>query len=135
MSSTELAPDVRELLDRYRDAFDRLDGEAVARLYATPSGILSGGRYVHWPDFASVRSNMVALCEQYRSSGYVRSSYKVASVIRQGEHAVIVDVAWQIERRLEPQRFRTTYNLARTASGWRILLCTAYEESLQGPGF
>jgi len=128
MTSIALAPEVRDFFDRYRDAFDRLDGAAIARLYATPSGIFSSGRYVHWPDFASVRANMVALCEQYRKSGYVGSSYEPASVISQGRDAVIVDVIWRIEHRGDLLPFHTTYNLVRTSEGWRVLLCTAYEE-------
>jgi hypothetical protein len=98
-SSIALPPDVRDFFDRYRDAFDRLDGDAVARLYATPSGMVSGGRYVHWADFASARANMVALCEHYRTSGHVRSTWEPATVLAQGREALIVDVVWSIERR------------------------------------
>jgi hypothetical protein len=130
MEVTPLAPDVRDFFDQYRDAFDRLDGDAIARLYSTPSGILSGRTYVHWPDFESVRANMVALCAQYRANGYLAARYEPAWVAPQGRDALVADIAWHIERRdgEEPWRFHTTYNLVRTKDGWRILLCTAYEE-------
>ena len=35
--------EIRAFFDRYREAFDRLDGEAVAHLYAVPIGIASDG--------------------------------------------------------------------------------------------
>jgi hypothetical protein len=130
MQSTTLPPDVRDFFDRYRDAFDRLDADAAARLYSTPSGILSGGTYLHWPDFESVRANVAAVCKQYRTHGYLSAHYQPAWVERQGPNAVIANIAWHIERRdgKEPWRFHTTYNLMRTSAGWRILLCTQYEE-------
>ena len=40
------------------------------------------------------------------------------------------DLRWTIEwRDGQPWRFNTTYNLVRSADGWRVLLCTAYTEA------
>jgi hypothetical protein len=135
-SSRSVAPtstiprSIREFLDRYRDAFDRLDGDAVARLYAVPSGIVTQAGHRQWPDFESIRDDMTQLCEQYRSHGYRRARYEPASFVLQGERSAVVDVAWSIERGPgeEDWRFHTTYNLIRGRSGWKVLLCTAYEE-------
>jgi hypothetical protein len=125
---------IRDFLERYRDAFDRLDGEAVARLYAVPSGIVSQAGHLHWPDFESIRDNMTQLCERYRSHGYRRARYELARFLLQGERSAVVDVAWSIERAAGQAgwSFHTTYNLMRDHSGWRIVLCTAYEESPLG---
>lgn len=121
---------IREFLDRYRDAFDRLDGDAVARLYAVPSGIVTRAGHLSWSDFESIRDNMIRLCEQYRSHGYRRARYEPASFILQGERNAVVDVAWCVERGpgAADWRFHTTYNLMHDRSGWKVLLCTAYEE-------
>ena len=128
-----LPPEIGAFFDRYRDAFNRLDGEAVARCFALPSGILMGGSYVHWPDLEVVRDNMLRLCAQYRSHGYRQARYEIAWGTMLGPDACIVALAWQIDRHgeLEPWRFHTAYNLARSPEGWRILLCTAYEEPLR----
>ena len=42
----------------------------------------------------------------------------------------IADLGWTVQRTggQAPWSFHTTYNLARTPAGWRILLCTAYQE-------
>lgn len=125
-----MTTEIRQFFDRYRDAFNELDGEAVARLYAVPSGLVTGEGYLHWSEFESVRKNMLSLCKVYRDNGYVSASFEPAAFLEQGENFAIADVRWRIERTRgqEPWCFNTTYNLCRTSEGWRVLLATAYEE-------
>ena len=121
---------IRAFFEQYRDAFDRLDGEAVARLYAVPSGIASDSGYTHWSTFEAIRNNMVELCRHYRDNGYSRAQFEAGGFLPQGEDFAVADLAWRIERvdGQDPWRFNTTYNLMRTDEGWRVLLCTAYSE-------
>lgn len=125
-----MTADISEFFEQYCAAFNRLDGEAVARLYAVPSGIASDKGYTHWASFEPVRSNMVALCELYRANGFSSARFEEASFLAQGENCAVADLSWHIERTdgLAPWKFNTTYNLIRVAEGWRVLLCTAYEE-------
>lgn len=122
--------DITAFFERYRDAFNRLDGEAVAGLYAEPSGIAQDGRYTHWPSRPLVAKNMVALCEHYRARGFEKAEFEVGQVIDQGEQFAIADVHWRIHwaRGQAPWDFGTTYNLVRGDEGWKVLLCTAYSE-------
>jgi hypothetical protein len=121
--------EIRAFFESYRVAFNALDGEAVARLYAVPSGIADETGYEHWPTFEPIRKNMVALCALYRENGYVSAEFEPAAFIFQGERFGVADIAWKIQwREKEPSRFNTTYNLMRTKEGWRVLLCTAYSE-------
>jgi len=121
---------IREFFEQYRDAFNRLDGEALARLYAVPSGIASDTGYTHWATFEPIRDNMVALCRQYQLNGYLRAQFETGAFLAQGDDFAVADLAWCIERvdGQEGWRFNTTYNLMRTDEGWRVLLCTAYSE-------
>ncbi len=125
-----MTPEIRAFFDHYRDAFNQLDGEAVARLYAVPSGIVSAGGYTHWSSFEPIVANMVALCKLYADQGFVATDYVPAAFIRQGSDFAIADLCWTIQRTdgQAPWSFHTTYNLARTPAGWRVLLCTAYQE-------
>lgn len=125
-----MPPDITAFLERYRDAFNALDADAVAGLYAEPSGIAQGGRYTHWPDRGAVRANMAALCELYRAKGYRRAAFELTRWLDQGDRHALVDLRWRIEwHGGEPAAcFGTAYNLIRTDLGWRVLLCTAYEE-------
>ncbi|WP_432723813.1 hypothetical protein R0381_000776 [Jeongeupia wiesaeckerbachi] len=130
MSSTRLPAAIAQFFEQYRAAFNRLDGEAIAQLYAAPSGIVTDEGYTHWPDFNAVKSNMIALCTQYRDSGYLEARFAPSAFLAQGQHHAVVDVCWSIRRStdLPPWQFNTTYNLRHTREGWRIQLCTAYEE-------
>ena len=121
--------EIHAFFDAYRDAFNRLDGRAVAALYAAPSGIVDETGYEHWPTLEHVERNMVALCGLYRKNGYVSATFQPASFIDQGPNCAIADVEWTIDwSGREPSSFHTTYNLMRTADGWRVLLATAYSE-------
>ncbi len=125
-----MTTEIRAFFEAYRNAFDALDGEAVARLYAVPSGIASDTGYEHWPAFEPIRENMVALCQLYKANGYLNARFEPERFIEQGEQYAIADVRWHIERsNSQPAwQFNTTYNLIRTGEGWRVLLCTAYSE-------
>ena len=118
-------------MERYREAFNALDGEAVASLYAVPSGIAQDGRYTHWSEPEPIVSNMVALCTIYRERGFEAAEFEVGTFLPQGENYAIADLRWEIKwsTGAEPWRFQTTYNLVRTEQGWRVLLCTAYSEA------
>ena len=125
-----MTTEIREFFEQYREAFNGLDGEAVARLYAVPSGLATGKGYTHWSEFEAVRKNMIALCKRYRENGYVSASFEPTAFLAQGDGFAIADIHWHIERSqdLRPWSFHTTYNLCRKPEGWRILLATAYEE-------
>lgn len=51
--------DVAFFLEQYRDAFDRLDGEAIANLYCVPSGIVSDRGLTPWESREPIIKNIV----------------------------------------------------------------------------
>jgi ketosteroid isomerase-like protein len=123
--------DIREFFQCYQEAFNALDGHAVAELYAEPSGIAQDAVYTHWNTRESVARNMIALCKLYHDKGFVRAQFEPGQFIEQGTHHAVADIQWCIDwsQGQEPWRFKTTYNLQRTVQGWKVLLCTAYSES------
>jgi ketosteroid isomerase-like protein len=123
--------EIREFFETYRDAFNALDGNAIAALFAEPSGIAQDGTYTHWPKRAPVAENMTALCKLYVEKGFVRADFEPRQFIDQGETYAVADVQWRIDRSSgeAPWCFKTTYNLVRTAQGWKVMLCTAYTEA------
>jgi hypothetical protein len=122
--------DVMSFLEQYRDAFNRLDGRAVAALYCVASAIADQRGLISWSSREPIVENMIALCRLYQRNGFKAAHFLPGQYLLQGRDFAVADVEWTIERQgnLEPLRFRTTYNLRRTADGWRVLLCTAYEE-------
>ena len=123
--------EIKAFFEAYRNAFNALDGTAVAELYAERSGIAQDAVYTHWASRKPIAENMSALCQSYKDKGFVRADFEPNQIIEQGTHHAVADVVWRIEWRSgqEPWSFKTTYNLVRTSQGWRVLLCTAYSEA------
>jgi ketosteroid isomerase-like protein len=121
--------EIQRFFERYRDAFNALDGDAVAALYAVPSAIVDSASHTQWSDAGPIRDNMRALCELYRQHGYRKADFTERAFLEQGEDFAVADIHWHIERDDAPAwEFRTTYNLQRQQGQWRVLLCTAYNE-------
>ena len=131
----------REILTffrRYRAAFDRLDGDAVAALWHTPSAIAdtapdsAHARVTAWADDAPMRDNMRALCALYRDSGYHRAEFELAAHLPLGRDQSFVQLNWTLARRDGSvlQRFATGYHLVRGEDGVRVLTAAAYEENI-----
>jgi hypothetical protein len=74
---------------------------------------------------------MQTLCEHYRQDGFVHADYQISTFLPQGQQHCIADVTWTITRAAPqlPTQFQTTYNLIYRPDGWRIQLCTAYQET------
>ncbi len=135
MDPARIEIEAERFMARYARAFDALDGNAVAALYAQPAGLLDSNGYTHWPTTAQTTVNMIALCAHYRSNGYLHNAFVLRRCIAHGEIAVCVDVGWTIYwRDRPPTRFGTGYVLRRNSGDWRIQLCTAYEETLASGG-
>ncbi len=130
--------EVLDFFQRYRAAFDALDGDAVADLWHVPCAIASShagdahGGVTWWHDDAPMRANMRSLCDVYRSSGYARATFELLAITPLGPHHAFADVAWALRRADGSllQAFRTGYQLIRSAQGLRVLLCIAHDEDL-----
>jgi hypothetical protein len=130
-----MTTNAQAFFEAYRDAFRALDGAAVARCYAEPSGISQDGVYTHWANRAAVQANMDALCQLYRERGLAGVAFELRQVLPLGSHALFADVHWRIDWAGDdtgvkaPWHFGTAYHLMRTPEGWKVLLCTAYDEA------
>jgi hypothetical protein len=130
--------EVSGFFDRYRAAFNTLDGDAVADLWHVPcaiSGAHAGDAHANvtwWHDDAPMRENMRALCEVYRTSGYAHATFELRHFTPMGPHHAFADVAWTLHRGDDSvlQAFRTGYQLMRSKSGLRVLMCVAHDEDL-----
>lgn len=129
--------EVQAFFEGYRDAFNALDGDAVADRWHVPCGIADakGGAaaLTWWAEDAPMRANHRALCEWYRSAGYGRADFTLGPVTPMGPHHAHALVHWRLTRAdgSPLQAFGTGYHLMRGEHGVRVLLCTAFEEDLQ----
>ena len=128
--------EAHEFFERYRDAFNRLDGDAVAELWHTSSGITDSkggiGQLTWWSEDAPMRANHRALCSLYRAEGYHHADFALVDCISLGARHAFANLHWTLWRSDGSllQDFHTGYNLLRTPSGPKVLLVTAYEEDL-----
>lgn len=124
---------------RYRAAFDRLDGDAVATLWHTPGSITDSAagsthaRVTLWHDAAPMRDNMRALCALYRDAGYHRADFELLGHLPLGRDQSFAQLRWTLTRRDGSvlQRFGTGYHLVRSESGVRVLAAATYQEDLR----
>jgi len=124
--------------DTYRDAFNRLDGDAVADLWCAASGIADShgpegsARLTWWPEEAPMRANHRALCGLYGRADCDRADFELQQHQALGAHHAFAHVHWTLRRTDGSllQQFHTGYQLMRTASGPRVLLAVAHEENL-----
>lgn len=126
--------EVLAFFERYRDAFDRLDGDAVAALWHEASGItdVAGdrARMLWWGEPGPMRANHHALCALYRDAGYGRAEFELLDHLPLGPHHAVAHLRWTLHRTDGSllQRFATGYQLIRGPEGPQVLLCTAYQE-------
>ena len=123
--------------ETYREAFNQLDGEAVADLWHRGSGIADSGadglaRLTWWTEDAPMRANHRALCELYRQGGYGRADFAIEQHVPMGPNHAFVHLRWTLQRGDGSllQQFHTGYQLMRTARGLRVLLALAHQETL-----
>ena len=121
--------DVHSFFEGYRDAFNRLDGDAVSAHYDVPAMIAHAGGIGVFADIEALEANNGALCAQYAHSGFMRAAFAERSFVPQGNDFCVADLAWSITRKDQvAQCFNTSYALARRCGNWKIFCVTAYEE-------
>ena len=129
--------ETQTFFETYRDAFNRLDGDAVADLWNDRSAISSAGAegiaaLTWWSDDAPMRANHHALCDVYRRADDARADFSITAHVPMGPDHAFAHLHWRLTRRdgSELQQFHTGYQLLRTANGPRVLLAVAHEEQL-----
>ena len=134
MSRTE----TQAFFETYRDAFNRLDGDAVADLWHSSSGISDSGgedghaRLTWWSEDAPMRTNHRALCDVYRHNDYQSADFELESFVPLGPNHAFAHVHWTLKRHDGSllQQFHTGYQLMRTAKGPQVLLAVAHQEDI-----
>ncbi len=124
--------DVEAFFAAYADAFNDLNGDAVAAHWATPCGISQGDAVHWWTEHAPMRDNHQQLCAVYREAGFAHCRPELVDVQLLGGFDAFARVRWTLSREDGSllQRFETGYHLKRVGGALKVLLCTAYDEDL-----
>ena len=84
--------DLNDFFSDYRDAFARLDADAIASLYTMPCGIQSFDQVSYWSTRATFVPVMTGLCERYRAGGIQNIAFRENAYVPQGENGAFVDL-------------------------------------------
>ncbi len=121
--------EIEKFFRGYCDAYNRFDPRGVAQCFAVPS-LLAERNCIVWTTEAQVQDNMERLLAYYRANHFEEADFAVEQMMVQGHGDAVVNLLWIIKRDggNPPWRFHTGYNLRRFGDGWRIIMCTVYEE-------
>lgn len=114
---------------RYAAAFDAFDAAAVARFCHVPCTMIRAGQVDVLTTAGAISANMEALMRHHRAQGYERASFDGLRVAMLDRDLALVTVSWTIHLRAPAKAltFRNTYELARMADDWRILVSTTHQ--------
>ena len=120
--------EIEQFFRSYCAAYNRLDPSGVSAHVALPCILVARDSAI-WTTREQVHANMARLVARYRKNGFEQADCALANLKLPGRDEAVADVLWTIRRGAQaPWSFHTGYNLHRFADGWRIVLCTAYEE-------
>jgi ketosteroid isomerase-like protein len=122
-----LAAEIGHFFAGYANAYDTFDATRIAAHFAVPAYILHPDREANG---IATREALVANMEQVnainREHRYGRAAFGPIAVISFAPTLVLATVPWTI-RNVNGEvlwEFTCTYNLAKRADGWKILVCT-----------
>ncbi|MEP7181210.1 MAG: nuclear transport factor 2 family protein [Betaproteobacteria bacterium] len=122
-----LVAEVEAYFAVYARAYDTFDAAAIADHFALPSYILHPDRdSAGFTTREALAANMERINEINRTHRFGRATFGPISVAAFAPTLVLATVPWAIHD-VEGAllwRFTCTYNLAKRANGWKILVCT-----------
>ena len=118
---------IREIFDRYNEAFLKVDVDAIAACYTIPSITIRGdGSLVTFDSQAALRSFFEGVARKYHDEGMRRTAYEMMGVKALGQAAKVVTLRWVMYDAADTE-FRNwvqTYNLADRDGEWKIYAST-----------
>lgn len=117
---------LHQFFDSYRDAWNSLNGEAIATHYAASTNILDGDGYAVYASYKDLVEKFSANCAAFAALGYTGSRYAEEACIKSGETGVTVDLAWQADLAEGVRSFGTTYTCLELNGQWQIVCAIAY---------
>jgi hypothetical protein len=125
--ATRLVDEVRAFLELYTREFDSADGPRIAKLYYAPCVTIRGDGSIHcFQSDEELTRFFQGVADTYRRDGYRSGRFSNLEVVPIGGRSALVSVDWELLRADESviRKWRQSYNLVRTGSGWQILVST-----------
>jgi hypothetical protein len=114
--------------ERYAEAFDRFDAEAIAGFVQVPCLMVNDDHVTLLPTEHAVVSNMRMLCDYHEREGYGGAHVLDVRVRESSPRVRHVDVDWRIDHREGSPLwwFTNTYQMTKHSGDWRIVVSTTH---------
>ena len=121
--------DLWPFFERYAQAFEAYDAEAVAACYATPCLLLRDGTTVTHESAESVAGSVRALLDLHRAWDVQTAAPVEVAVHEAGAGHAIARVDWRLGRKGSrvAWTYPTTYTLVPAAGDWRIAVAVTHD--------
>ena len=118
---------IREFFDRYTEAFQKVDVDAIPEFYTIPSISIRGdGSLVVFDTREALRRFFEGVARGYHDEGMRRAAYEPIVVEALGQAAKVVTLRWVLydEADTEIRNWGQTYNVADRDGEWKIYVST-----------
>ena len=122
--SKALEVEISAFLNQYDEAFSTFDGGRIAALYCIPTITMRGDGSIHsFQSREEVARFFQGVADTYRSEGGKNGTMHDLEVVTIGERSALATVTWKNLRADGSviRQWRQSYNVVRSAEGWRIL--------------
>ena len=112
---------IREFLDRYSDAFQKVDVDAIPDFYTVPSISIRGdGSLVTFISRDELKDFFEDVAQGYHNEGMRRAAYNLMGVQELGQAARVVTLRWLMydAAGTEIRNWLHSYNLANRDGEW-----------------
>ena len=116
----------KDFFQSYLDAWDALDGRAIAEHYLDQAIIDDGDGLNAYSNHDELTRKFESNCTLMKTLGYQKSAFSEGAVIASGLRSVTVDVGWSVTMADGVRCFRATYMCTLLKDKWQIMSATVY---------
>lgn len=116
-----------ELFQKYSEAFDSFDPEAIVSLYKLPCATLDGDGVNVFSSKERLIEKFEKNCEAMKAMGYQGSEFNVHHTQNLGENAKAITLGWRIHLEKDKMEFRTHYICHKENNQWFVFSANVYE--------
>lgn len=111
---------VKELFERYLQAFDAHDAAAISSLYTLPCALSDGAGQDVFTDKEPLVARFQQVCTQLQGMGYKGSEFNILKQEAMGPAACAVTVGWKTHFQNSETEYRGLYICHKVEEDWRV---------------
>jgi ketosteroid isomerase-like protein len=118
---------MEELFNKYTEAFNAFDPQAIASLYRLPCAISDADGVQTFTQRAALVKKFTSNCESMRNVGYQHAQFSLLEQHALGDDKVAATVAWRVVIDDSNVDFRTLYICHFVDNEWLVFNANVYQ--------